>query len=58
MGARKYHYEWISYTDNLAYGRMKIAQDRSYTMAAAAAQFANKGAWSIKKIRVYDDVQS
>lgn len=47
MGARKYHYEWI------AYGRMKIAQDRSYTMAAAAAQFAN-----IIKIRVYDEVQS
>ena len=52
--AGKYHYEYFAYTDNMCYGRMKLAQDRSRTMASVAAQWAGKGCYRIEKHRVYD----
>lgn len=52
--ARKYHYEWAAYTDNLCWGRQLIARDidRGYVVWRAA--MANKGAYVIVRKRVYD----
>ena len=52
--AKKYHYEYFAYTDNLNYGRLFLGKDKSYTMAALIARNANKGCCVIEKHRVYD----
>lgn len=51
---RKYHYEYAAYTDNLCYGRVFIAQARSKTYVVFRAQLADKGAYVIEKVRVYE----
>lgn len=53
----KYHYEWAAYTDNLCWGRMLIARDRSQSWVRYCAVNANKGAFIIVKERVYETNQ-
>lgn len=54
MTTKNYHYEWVAYTDNLCYGRQKIAQDRSHSWVRYCAETSGRGCYVIKRIRVYD----
>lgn len=51
---RSYHYEWAAYTDNMCWGRVLIARDRSRWYVEMRATNANKGCYIIKRERVYD----
>lgn len=55
MEKRKYHYEYAAYTDNLYYGRMLICQHRDLNHVRTEAIWADKGAYTIEKVRVYDN---
>lgn len=55
MNARRYHYEWAAYTDNLNLGRRLIARDRDYTWVAFLAVNKGGGCYSIRRERVYDN---
>lgn len=50
----KYHYEYEVRTDNLNWGSLKIGVFRSRSGAILAGESSNKGAYTIKKIRVYE----
>ena len=52
---RKYHYEWAAYTDNITFGRVFIARGRDYTHVAMQAVNSRKGAYTIRRERVYDN---
>ena len=54
MESRKYHYEFVAYTDNLCYGRMEIARGRSKAEVDRLAWKARKGAYVIERQRVYE----
>ena len=49
-----YHYEYVAYTDNLCYGRVKIAQDKSRSWVRYCAETSGKGCYVINRVRVYD----
>ena len=51
---RKYHYEWAAYTDNLMYGKLPIARGRDLKEVRREAAASGKGAYIIRKERVYD----
>ena len=53
--AKKYHYEYFAYTDNLNYGRMLIAQCVYKSLCYLRARNANKGCFVVEKHRVYDE---
>lgn len=47
-----YHYEYAVYTDNLCYGRIKLGQAKTKMGAIHIGLTANKGVYTIQKIRV------
>lgn len=47
-----YHYEWLCRCDNLAYGGMKIGTYSTRSEAYAAGQWAGKGCFIVKRVRV------
>lgn len=50
----KYHYEWVAYAENLKYGRLPIARGRNLKETRREASASGKGAYIIRKERVYD----
>lgn len=52
--AKRFHYEYFAYTDNLNYGRMLIAQSTCKSLCYLRARNANKGTFVVEKHRVYD----
>lgn len=50
----KYHYEYEVRASNLNYGGFLIGVFRSKGEAYRAGQFANRGVFTIQKIRVYE----
>ena len=55
MEKRKYHYEYAAYTNNLAWGRVKISQSDNSSVLQFDAQNAGMGCFDIVKVRVYDN---
>ena len=55
MEKRKYHYEYAAYTNNLAWGRVKISQSDNRSVVQFDAQNAGMGCFDIVKVRVYDN---
>jgi len=51
---KKYHYEFVAYTDNLNYGRMFLGQAKTKAEATHIARTANKGCFVIEKHRIYN----
>lgn len=54
---QKYHYEWAAYTDNLKYGRLPISRGRNLAEVRREASASGKGAYVIRKERVYDTAE-
>jgi hypothetical protein len=52
--ARRYHYEYAAYTDNLMWGRILIARGRKASIVRMHASRAGLGCFRIKRERVYD----
>ena len=54
MESKKYHYDFVAYTDNLCYGRMEIARGRSKAEVNRLAWKARKGMYVIERQRIYE----
>ena len=50
----KYHYEYEVRASNLNYGGLLIGVFRSKSEAYHTGQFANRGVFTVRKIRVYE----
>ena len=52
--ARKHHYVYSAYTDNLMWGRILITRGRSRSLVRMHASGAGLGCFIIRRERVYD----
>ncbi len=55
MKKRTYRYTYAVYTDNLAWGRMLIGRTDNRSDAERMGYYAGKGAYIVKRERVYND---
>lgn len=57
MRTSKYHYEYEVRCDNLCWGGLFIGRARTQSHARYLGENANKGCYSIRRIRVYNEMK-